>query len=408
MERDLFGIERERKIVKSRIREIFTPHQPIQSVNLFFGREKEVSRVIEVLNTPGQHSLLFGDRGVGKSSLANVSANLILEQLSGNRIIRKRCDNQDCFKTIVSDLLIEIGHDPYEEPNATQKSISIGGGNIKGVPLPKIESKSVKNKGVTTKYDSPSWVAKNTAHLKAIFIIDELDAVRDPNEKRKIAELIKFLSDEGSTLKVLLVGIAETASELTAGHPSVNRCLKETRIPRMGNEELKEIIRSGSIALDLNYGNKVISRIAKISSGYAHFTHLLALKAGEDAIAEERENITVIDLESATNKAIDDSEGTLRSIYNEAIRSATSDDYKRILLSAALCNPEEIRASELREKYEFITGKNITQGKLNNYFKRLVSETHDSILRRIAKGVYRFNDPRMPAFVKIAQTYYEE
>ncbi|MEK7206277.1 MAG: ATP-binding protein, partial [Pseudomonadota bacterium] len=69
---DLFGLERESKIEKSGIRKIFTPHKPVESSDFFFGRQKEVQKLIEQLNTPGQHSLLYGDRGVGKSSLANV------------------------------------------------------------------------------------------------------------------------------------------------------------------------------------------------------------------------------------------------------------------------------------------------------------------------------------------------
>ena len=79
---DLFGIEREEKIKLSGARDIFTPHQPIHSLELFFGRANEVRALIEHLNTPGQHALLFGDRGVGKSSLANVASELLLSKLA--------------------------------------------------------------------------------------------------------------------------------------------------------------------------------------------------------------------------------------------------------------------------------------------------------------------------------------
>ncbi|MEO8629363.1 MAG: hypothetical protein ABI612_14865 [Betaproteobacteria bacterium] len=67
---DLFGLRRERRIIKSGVRNIFTPRQTIHSVSLFFGREALVRKLIEQIDTPGQHALLYGDRGVGKSSLA--------------------------------------------------------------------------------------------------------------------------------------------------------------------------------------------------------------------------------------------------------------------------------------------------------------------------------------------------
>lgn len=85
---DMFGLARERKINASSVRKVFTPHEPIRDQQLFFGRQREVQSLIEQLNTPGQHALLFGDRGVGKSSLANVAADLILSVLTGEVIKR--------------------------------------------------------------------------------------------------------------------------------------------------------------------------------------------------------------------------------------------------------------------------------------------------------------------------------
>src|SRR5689334_13195709 len=106
---DPFGLDREKRILNSGVRSIFTPHQPIQSIELFFGRSKEVSAIIEQLNTPGQHALLFGDRGVGKSSLANVASDLVLSRLSGGKFWNKRCDSTDSFKTLFIEPLTAAG-----------------------------------------------------------------------------------------------------------------------------------------------------------------------------------------------------------------------------------------------------------------------------------------------------------
>ena len=109
MSSDLFGLDRERKIARSGVREIYTPHKPIQSSKLFIGRQAEVQRLIEHLNTPGQHALLFGERGVGKSSLANVSSELLLQHLVTGKLIKKRCDGDDTFASIVVPILAEVG-----------------------------------------------------------------------------------------------------------------------------------------------------------------------------------------------------------------------------------------------------------------------------------------------------------
>src|SRR5438132_13610236 len=49
----------------------FTPGAPIDSRELFAGREKQVDRVISIIFQKGSHPVLFGERGVGKTSLTN-------------------------------------------------------------------------------------------------------------------------------------------------------------------------------------------------------------------------------------------------------------------------------------------------------------------------------------------------
>lgn len=109
---DPFGIHREEKIKKSEIREAFTPNSPILSIALFSGRKNEVAKIIECLNTKGQHILLYGDRGVGKSSLARISCLLLNNAgIADGKLYQKRCDSHDTFKSIVEPILNSIGVD---------------------------------------------------------------------------------------------------------------------------------------------------------------------------------------------------------------------------------------------------------------------------------------------------------
>ena len=408
---DIFGLEREKKIIKSGVRQVFTPHQPIMNVDLFFGRQNEVQNLIEHLNTPGQHAILFGERGVGKSSLANVACDILLKNIIGGKFFKKRCDSLDTFVTIVSKPLKKINIDVNILSEDYKKSE--GGNAGVGISIAKasIKTATTKSKNITGYHNlanSPSWVVEQLKGFHGLYLIDEIDAIGSEIEKKKLAEFIKQLSDEGSGLKILLVGIAESASSLTAGHPSVQRCLRETRLGRMSRSELRIIIEHGQEQLGIKFSNQAISRIVNVSSGYPHFTHLLALKAAEEAIANDSKIINVMDVERATRKAMQDAEGSLKESYMKATRSATTDTFKKILLAASICKNEEFTASDLRSAYFKLWNEKITQGSLNNYLRRLVSDDGSTLIRRLAKGVYRFCDPRMPSYIKIAQGYLEE
>ena len=88
--------------------------------------------------------------------------------------------------------------------------------------------------------------------------------------------------------------------------------------------------------------------------------------------------------------------------YRNAVRSYSTDMYMKILVAAAAFGGDEFTANQLRKSVDALTKKKISQASLNNYFKRLVSTTEETLLVRKAKGVYKYSDRRMPSYVKIA------
>src|SRR5271168_2712118 len=68
MERDF-----EKKLRRSLIaKKVFTPATPISRKALFAGRHEQLTQAIGVMSQPGQHAIVFGERGVGKTSLVSV------------------------------------------------------------------------------------------------------------------------------------------------------------------------------------------------------------------------------------------------------------------------------------------------------------------------------------------------
>jgi Cdc6-like AAA superfamily ATPase len=400
-----FGLDNEAIIIKSGIREVFTPHIPVDEISHFFGREDEATRLVSVINSPGQHILLYGDRGVGKTSLAKTTCKLILQKLQRGHFFEKRCDSGDTFSSIFEEPLVECGVDfSLKETTNTHNQ---GGGAAINAGFAKADLSSKRETKTTNtaifKPESPSWVASKLKSLSGIMLIDEADAIQSSDDKKKIAELIKLLSDQNSSFKLVVVGIAVTGEELTAGHPSVERCLKEVALQRMCEDDLKKIILNGMNALSLRPDDAVVDKIVDISAGYPHFTHLISLKCGESAIVNENKHITKDVLKYALNEAVKDSEGALQRMLEGTLRALnTPQEYKFLLLTASYCKTPEFRSSELREKLKSKFNVEVDSKTLSRRLTRLTQGSETTILYKPARGCFQFTDPRMPSFLKMA------
>src|SRR5690242_10277762 len=53
---------------------LFVPSKPITIPTALRGRTRQIERTLETLHTPGRCVFIFGERGVGKTSLAQTAA----------------------------------------------------------------------------------------------------------------------------------------------------------------------------------------------------------------------------------------------------------------------------------------------------------------------------------------------
>lgn len=91
-----------------------------------------MQQILSTLNTPGQHVLLFGERGVGKSSLANIASNKLIK-IAGKELVVKRCSKSDSFSTIFEDVLLKCGVDISISTKNNTSSVTFNGFDIRNV-----------------------------------------------------------------------------------------------------------------------------------------------------------------------------------------------------------------------------------------------------------------------------------
>ena len=208
------------------IHEAFTPTAPIESRDLFAGRKPQVDKVVRAVLQRGEHAILYGERGVGKTSLVSTLFDLLVWMgKSDYQIARVQCADGMSFRSIWRSIFRKLTTTlDGEEVALDQTFEALGDG---------LDSEDILH--LFGLMDGPS-----------IVIIDELDRVGGDSETQiALADTIKTLSDNSAQTTLILVGVADSVDELVTEHLSTMRALKQIPMPRMSIPELLEIIDKG-------------------------------------------------------------------------------------------------------------------------------------------------------------------
>lgn len=380
----------------SNVQDVFTPSSPIKDPDNLKGRDKEIETILTTIISKGRHGLIFGDRGIGKSSLAISSLNGALKTgIHKGSIIKVQCGENSTFEKIIKKALVETDPDyaSYKMEETVKTSGSIG--------VPKVISgeRHVETKKIIEKEKiDPQQAADAIKDLNAILLIDEFD-VTSEEVKKSVAELIKQLSDNESTIKIIIVGISNDGASLVAQHPSVTRCLDEIKLERVSNTDIKKIIDDGEGKLLIKFNTEIKDKIIKISNGFPYFTHLLGLRCSEVALSQNKAIVDESVFKEALTLAVKSSEGSLIRNYELATKSSRNNNYPKILLAAAKIKSSSFTTKEWIEKIEEETGVTYNNQSMSNFIGRLMSTDKGGIIEKVSHGVYRIKDPRMASFI---------
>jgi len=90
------------------ISQSFTPSAPIDRLSLFAGRTQQVTKLINTVSQRGQHAVLFGERGVGKTSLATVLKDILGQKHMDFAVASTNCEAGSTFASIFENLFSDL------------------------------------------------------------------------------------------------------------------------------------------------------------------------------------------------------------------------------------------------------------------------------------------------------------
>jgi AAA ATPase domain len=306
------------------VAEAFRPSAPTDRRALFSGRSDQIAELFSAVAQPGQHAVVYGERGVGKTSLAAVTAELLAS--SGALAARTTCDSGDDFASVWRKALGEIsllsenrgiGFAPSANEVHRPASALLEGGEV----TPHVVVRALET----------------LARLAPIVIfLDEFDRLASPSCRALFTDTIKALSDRVVPATLVLVGVADTVDELVREHRSVERALVQVRMPRMTRSDLAEIARRGIEAAQMTIQPPAVDRVTALSQGLPHYTHLLTQLAAQAALGERHADVGGREVDFAIERAVQRAQQSIADAY---LRVDTSG--RPVLLACALAAEDD-------------------------------------------------------------------
>jgi len=368
----------------------FTPSAPVSNIDLFSGRITQLERVTEAVFQRGQHAAIYGERGVGKTSLANVLPGQLEFLTKYNyQVVRHNCSTISSFQSIWDGIFREL---TFRRNNSES-----------GVPHDPIPMNSYLPASASP--EDVRFLLQQTGS-SIVAIIDEYDRVpKSDATSGLLADTIKGLSDHAVDTTIIIIGVADSIDDLIAEHKSIERALVQVQMPRMSQGELFSIVEKGFAQATMKIDFEAKCQIAALSQGLPHNAHELGLRTGYASVDTGNLEANKNDVEMAISQAVRNAQQTLVASYCQAIASTHENIYREILLAAALARTNDLgyfAAGDLRKPLTLITSKDYGIDGYMRHLNSFCEEHRGCVLQK--KGErrryhFRFSQPIMEPYV---------
>ena len=376
--------------LRARLSFAFSPSAPVSSLDLFSGRENQLGRVTDTIFQRGQHAVVYGERGVGKTSLANVLADWLQFLNKFNyQIVRHNCAATSTFNTIWEGVFRELSF-KRNNPGSTDAHTLI--------PMSSYVPENAGSEDVR-------FLLQQTG-TSTVVILDEYDRI--PKESATsvlMADTIKSLSDHSVDATLIIIGVADSIDGLIAEHKSIERALVQIQMPRMSDTELDSIIDRGFKQVEMTIDSAAKYQITALSQGLPHNAHELGQLTGYACVDAYRSHAGKSDVEEAIKKAVVNAQQTIVASYCQAVSSPHQNIYREILLAAALAKTDDLgyfAAGDLREPLATILHKEYGIDRYMKHLQSFCEEARGRVLERKGerrKYRFRFSESIMEPYV---------
>ncbi len=387
---------------------VLSASRPIHSIEYLKGRDKELETIKQSLYAPGRHVFIYGDRGVGKSSLGQTAA--VQYQSASAAPVFVSGSPDDTFSTVIANIVTQALRQPRTESVKTTRSAS--------VDLVRVKMSAGTETSAVDIGDRIRSIGDAVALLEEVaekregntaVVIDEFDAILDAGERNKFAALLKQMGDRSVNIKFIFTGIGKSLDELLGAHQSSYRQLEQVELPRLGWDARREIVQAAADAFEMDLDNDVNWRIAMVSDGFPYYIHLITEKILWGAFASDNE-ISQIDSELFLHglaEAILSTAGELKRPYEKAVvHHPEMED----LVWATADHEDLIRSLDgIFQSYQVVIGKRLDgrqaleRSRFASQLRKLKGAAYGAVLTQPEgrQGLYTYTEKMLRGYVRM-------
>jgi uncharacterized protein len=370
------------------------------------GRQSSLRDLRDCFETGGSQAFIWGPRGVGKTSLAHTSCEEHRDVVT--LVSAVACEQETTVNSLMADVVREVVQ--RGKVDVTRKDLaaklSLLGLEIAGKL---VDPASIKIESVNHSVDLLSSICAVpiAQGLRPVIIVDEFERLGSADVKRHFTDLVKQLSAKGVPIKFVFCGVATSLTDLLGQHASAERYVQQIELRPLIPGALLDIVSDVESQFNVRFSRGQRMRIAQISDGYAHFTHLILKNVLLVCFEGQLDHHDIPDhfYREGINRSVSQVADRLKRKFEAATQKGT-DVFIEVLWAVA-------HGPHLRKQFKIIQSdynsimetrpdrERLEDQKLRNSLNSLTKKSHGAVLHRHAVGWYEFEDPMLRGYCRL-------
>lgn len=276
--------------IRVRLSGAFAPSHPITDPKMFAGRTEVLARLIAALEDQRLHSVVFGERGIGKTSLIHVLAQAARD--ARYHVIYLSCGPDSSFGETIRSIAEDLPLLYHADYGPTAKESETGSSFADLLPVD----------GISVRRASDLFA--KAVGTRVLVLMDEFDRSESVEFRRNIADLMKNLSDRAVRVQLVIAGVATNFTELVAHVPGIRRNIFALELPAMTAPEIRDLVHNGEAATGLTFDAAAIDFVVSVAHGLPYVATLLSHHASLSAVDEGRTVVTADDVSAGIAEAL--------------------------------------------------------------------------------------------------------